>query len=306
MTPRAESGGASTVLVTGASGFTGAALLDRLRSDGYNVLGLSRTGPDLRVDLCDAAAVRSAMASAAPDMVVHLGGLTFAAHPTPSDFYHANVAGAVNLLEALRAAPVQPRVVILASSATVYAPELSGVPITENHTLGPQNHYGMSKLAMEQAAALYASDLPLKIVRSFNYTGPGQASNFLVPKLVEHYASGANTIRLGNLDLDRDISSLDDTIEAYVRLLRKAEPGRPVNLCSGETVRLRALLNMLSAISGRELTIETDPALIRRNEPEVIVGSRAKLDSEIGAWPRQSLSTTLKAMYDAAAEKAQR
>ena len=88
--------------------------------------------------------------------------------------------GTINLLDALCALPICPSKVVLASSANVYG-NCAVSPIKEDQPPAPVNHYAMSKLAMEHMARTFASRLPIVITRPFNYTGPGQRSNFLIP-----------------------------------------------------------------------------------------------------------------------------
>ena len=112
------------------------------------------------------------------------------------------------------------RIVIVASSAQVYAvPNATELPITEDCPLAPKTHYAVSKHATEEIAAIYSRQFPIVITRPFNYTGPGQATSFLVPKIVQHYAERRSEIHLGNLDLFRDFSDVGRVVEAYSRLV---------------------------------------------------------------------------------------
>ena len=285
------------VLVTGSNGFTGAPLVKALKDRGFRVLGLTNSfePDDVGIDLRDADAVRSAVAASRPDIVIHLAGISFAAHPSPAEVYDVNVVGAANLLAALR--ECSPKLTILASSAAVYASDQSGLPITEDNPLHPGSHYGVSKLTMELMMELAGRDLPIQIVRPFNYTGPGQGIEFFVPKIVEHFARGEREIRLGNLDVSRDIGSIKDVVESYARLVEKGTAGPPVNLCTGKAIPLRSIINRLSKISGHTLDVLSDSALIRTGEQKVIQGSRDRLDALIGAWDRQDTHSLLEDMY---------
>jgi nucleoside-diphosphate-sugar epimerase len=290
------------VLVTGASGFTGRRLMAELQARGVPAFGLDRRreGPGLIAgDLSDAASLQRAIAETAPRAVVHLAGVTFVGHADVAETYDVNVTGTVRLLEALRRAPARPDAVIVASSATVYA-RADETPITEDHPLAPGSHYGMSKLLVEQLCGLYR-DLPIRIVRPFNYTGPGQSDKFLVPKIVSHFARDTGVIELGSLDLYRDIGAVDDTVEAYVRLLERPDAGPPLNICSGRAVHLRSIVDDLRAISGKTMEVVVNPAFVRPGEPRSIVGSRVRLEAAIGGWPLKPFREVLEDMYAAAA-----
>lgn len=287
------------VLLTGAAGFTGRRLAARLVADGKQVIGITRepAGPgQVQADLADASSIAAAVTAVAPDVVVHLAGITTALHGDVPEIYAVNVVGTANLLAALAAAPKPPRLVIVASSATVYAPPMSDAPIGEDHPRVPAHHYGASKLAVEEVARIYGRSLPVIVARPFNYTGPGQTGEFVVAKMVRHFKEGAPEIRLGTLELDRDFSDLDDIVEIYARLIATAAPGAVVNLCSGGTVHLADIVPMLSKITGRRMSVLRDPRFVRGGEPMVIRGSTARLDAMIGAFPRTPFRVTLEKM----------
>ncbi|WP_247646423.1 NAD-dependent epimerase/dehydratase family protein [Deefgea sp. CFH1-16] len=115
------------------------------------------------------------------------GGFFFVAHGDVDAIYRSNVVGTRNLLQAIKLAKHRPRAVLLASSANIYG-NTDIDCIAESTPPAPANDYAVSKIAMEYVAKLYADDLPLIIVRPFNYTGVGQAPQFLLPKIVGHFA----------------------------------------------------------------------------------------------------------------------
>ena len=104
---------------------------------------------------------------------------------------------------------------VVASSATVYAAPAAGAAIDEDCPLDPNSYYAASKRAMEDVARLFAERLPIVVTRPFNYTGPGQSTAFLVPKIVDHFVRRLPDIELGNLDLHRDIADVDRVVEVY-------------------------------------------------------------------------------------------
>lgn len=183
------------ILLTGAAGFTGHFFKSAAEAAGHTVVAL-------QADLTDKAAVVDQVMQMNPDAVVHLAAISFVGHADDSAFYRVNVVGTMNLLAALAALPTRPRCVMLASSANIYG-NCDTSPIAETQPAAPVNHYAMSKLAMEHMAMTYADRLPIVITRPFNYTGPGQAPHFLIPKLVSHFARKAETIELGNVHVER-------------------------------------------------------------------------------------------------------
>ncbi len=292
------------VLITGSSGFTGRTLQSALVKKGYVVSGLTRRRDaqpwEHTVDLTSTEALPALLAEIAPDVVVHLAGIASPAHGAVAEIYNANVTGSAVLLSALRQLARPPRLTLVASSSNVYARGDEGRPQDEAGPLEPINDYAVSKFAVEQMCRLVASSLNIQVVRPFNYTGVGQTNAFLIPKIVEHFARRASEIEVGDLNLDRDISDVEDTVEAYVRLIA-GSAGDVLNVCSGRAIRLSSILDILRDISGHDIAVRVNSKFVRANEPKIIVGDRTALDARVGAWPRRELRDTLEAMYRASA-----
>ena len=281
---------AGRVLVTGCSGFTGQHIAERLSSAGYEVFDPEADGRTF--DLTRTETLAPVIEEARPDFVIHLAALSFVAHEDTSGFYRVNTVGTTNLLDALLASGRALRRIVIASSANVYG-NANADPITEATPPAPVNHYAASKRAMEYLAATYADRLPLSITRPFNYTGVGQARQFLIPKLVEHFATRRPVIELGNLDVVRDFSDVRAVAEAYIRLLTVEPPPPIVNLCSGVGRSLRDILDDLTALSGHRIQVQVNPAFVRANEVHRLVGSREVLSSAVGDLPFQDFRETL-------------
>lgn len=301
----------TTTLVTGAAGFTGSWMIDTLKARGHRVIGLTRRPATTRadethaVDLIDAAALNACIARLAPDYVIHLAAVAFVGHADASAFYQANVIGTDNLLAALAALPVPPRRVLVASSANVYGNAASGC-ITEQANPAPVNHYACSKLAMEHMARTWRERLPLIITRPFNYTGPGQAEHFLLPKIVAHFVRQDAAIELGNLDVSRDFSDVRDVVNAYAELLKapwqRADSGMPVNVCTGKAVSLEHIIALAQEVTEHAIEVRVNPDFVRANEIKTLTGSAEYLHQRLGHRPeRVGLRQTLNAMLRTAA-----
>ena len=292
-----------TALITGITGFTGRYLREALRARGYEVAGIALGQSPQRLlygcDLLDQRQLAEAVSEVQPDVVAHLAAISFVAHSDADAIYRTNVVGARNLLEALAGLRKKPRCVLLASSANVYG-NTTAAPIDETVLPQPANDYAVSKLAMEYVARLYMERLPIIVVRPFNYTGVGQSLNFLLPKIVDHFARGAQEIELGNLDVARDFSDVRAVAEAYTRLLEAAPAGEVFNVCSGIATSLQDVLDLLGQIAGYPVRPTINPALVRASEVKRLHGSPVKLDAAIGATPRIPLADTLKWMLESA------
>lgn len=278
------------ILLTGAAGFTGLFFKSAAEAAGHRVLAL-------QADLTDKAAVAAEVLQAAPDAVVHLAAISFVGHADDTAFYGVNVVGTMNLLAGLAALPVRPSKVLLASSANVYG-NCDASPITEGQPAAPVNHYAMSKLAMEHMARTYLDRLPIVITRPFNYTGPGQAPNFLIPKLVSHFAQRAPAIELGNLHVEREFNDVRMVCDAYLALLTHGVPGKVYNVCSGQPYTLQHVIGMLSGITGHMMEVRVNPAFVRSNEVHRLCGSADKLLACTGPLKSYTLESTLAWMLD--------
>ena len=289
------------VLITGGSGFTGRPLVERLRQIGHEVVSLSHEVDDggaFKVDLSDFNGLTRALSQFHPNAIVHLAGIAAPIHSRIGEIYSANVVGTANLFAALATTKIEPRIVVVASSAKVYAVPGTDMPLTEDSPIAPKTHYAVSKRATEDIAAVYSRHFPIIITRPFNYTGPGQTTSFLVPKIVQCYAERRSEIYLGNLDLFRDFSDIRRVVEAYSRLVSQSIDPCTVNICSGRAVHLGDILKLMDEISGHSLKIMTDPTLFRGDEPRFIVGSTTRLETMVGPLPDPEFRETLTIMYE--------
>lgn len=285
---------AARILLTGHRGFTGRYVATELECAGFDVHGLAEG--DTPVDLLDREAVGRIVEATRPEVVVHLAAIAFVAHDDVDAIYRTNVVGTRNLLASLADRDDVPRHVIVASSANVYG-NAQGC-MAEDTPADPRNDYAVSKLAMEYMARTWMSRLPITVVRPFNYTGAGQSTRFLIPKIVDHYRRGASTIELGNVDIWRDFSDVRDIALAYTRLATGA-PHDVLNFCSGREVSLREVLAMMEAISGRTIDVTVRQDLVRANEIRQLRGDATRMDAALGITQRIPLESTLRWMFEA-------
>ena len=297
-------------LLTGHDGFTGRYVARELEAAGYEVFGLSRAAGEgqaavLNADLMDGEALGKVVDAVGADVVVHLAAIAFVAHGNVDSIYQVNVLGTRHLLEALAAASTTPRLVVLASSANIYG-NAGGTAIAEDVNPAPANDYAVSKLAMEHMARLWADRLPIVMTRPFNYTGVGQSTSFLIPKIVDHFRRGASDIELGNIRVWRDFSDVRSIAKAYVDLVEKAEPGSVFNLCSGRGHSLEEVLDLMGEIAGYRIRVRVNPGFVRANEVQRLVGDGQRLAAVTDALPGIPFPETLRWMYSSADPDIQR
>ncbi|MGR4870363.1 GDP-mannose 4,6-dehydratase [Variovorax sp. LARHSF232] len=276
------------ILLTGAGGFTGQPFAEMAMAGGHEVV-------PLRADLTDAEALATEVKAARPQAVVHLAAISFVGHTHEDAFYAVNAVGTTNLLDALAQLETPPRIVLLASSANVYG-NTEQSPIVETQPPAPVNHYAMSKLAMELMARTYMDRLSIVITRPFNYTGPGQDPNFVVPKLAAHFARGLPTIALGNLQVEREFNDVHMVCHAYLQLLEHGVAGETYNVCSGQPYRLQEVIDIFSRLSGRSVQVSVNPSLVRPNEVHRLCGSPEKLNALLRSKGVDPVHTNLPAL----------
>jgi nucleoside-diphosphate-sugar epimerase len=222
-----------TVLVTGASGFLGQRLVDRLRELGRTVLAPGRAdGFDIVSDDLDLAGA---------EHVFHLAARTSvpAAWNDPVGFHLANAHGTMRLLEACRRAGCGMTYV----SGFVYGrPE--HLPIAESDPPRPNNPYAFSKLMGEEACRFYASAFGVRvnIVRPFNIYGPGQDERFLLPLIIDQVVDpGVAEVVVKDLAPKRDFIHVDDVIAAIL-LIAGQPAGTTFNVGSGVSYSVEEII----------------------------------------------------------------
>lgn len=291
-------------LITGLEGFTGRYLAAELAAHGYAVAGTVRRmdahapAGAHECDLLDQAALEQVVDQVQPDVVIHLAAISFVAHTEADAVYRTNISGTRNLLQALARLRRTPRSVLLASSANVYGNACSGA-IDEAVVPQPANDYAVSKLAMEHMARLWLDRLPIVVARPFNYTGVGQAAQFLLPKIVGSFRRGEPAIELGNIEVERDFSDVRAVVAAYRSLIEHAPPASTFNVCSGTATSLRQVLALMEEIAGRSIQVRVNPAFVRASEVHRLWGDGSAFRRLAPDWQPIALPDTLRWMFQA-------
>ena len=287
------------VLVTGSEGFTGQYVCKELAQAGWEVYraGLAAKPDDpsyLRVDLLEPSSLLP-IADLEVGVVIHLAAMAFVAEQDPTPFYQVNLLGTRHLLETLAAAKHPPACTIIASSANIYGNTAAGA-ISEDVSPNPTNDYAVSKLAMEYLARTYMDRLGIVITRPFNYTGVGQNSRFLIPKIVAHFVERRPQIELGNLNVEREFSDVRDVAQLYRLLVETRPVGETLNLCSGQPVSLQTCIDLAESITQHAINVKVNPNYVRPNEIKSLSGCRQKLSALLRPSPPRQFQETLEWM----------
>jgi UDP-glucose 4-epimerase len=303
------------LLVTGGAGYVGSICAQQLvaRGDDVTVLdNLSRghreAGPAgagfVQADLLDAEALRGALAGGC-DGVLHFAALSLVAESVeaPERYWRGNVAGTLNLLDAMREAGV-PRLVFSSTAATYGDP--AGDPITEDEPAAPVNTYGNTKLAVDRMIADHcrAHGLAGVSLRYFNVAGASgelgedhDPETHLIPLVLQAAAGRRPFVSVFGTDYPtpdgtavRDYIHTDDLARAHVLALEKAVPGRHevFNLGSGAGYSVREVLETVRRVTGREFEVREEAR--RAGDPPRLVASNAKARELLGWEPERSLA----------------
>lgn len=300
------------MLVTGADGFIGSHLTERLLQDGYRVRALVQYNsfnnrgnleglahPRLEIvagDVRDPDFCRHIVRGA--DTVFHLAALIAIpySYVAPDSYVDTNIKGTLNICQAARDEKV--RRLLVTSTSEVYGTALY-VPIDERHPRQPQSPYSATKIGADAIALSFynAFDLPVTIVRPFNTYGPRQSARAFIPTVITQIASGMREIKVGDLRPSRDFNYVADTVSGFVDIADSDETiGRELNIATGKDVSMKETLELIADIMDAKVDFIVDPERIRPQKSEVmrLQGDSSLLQSLTGWRPKYSLREGLK------------
>jgi NAD dependent epimerase/dehydratase len=295
------------VLVTGAGGFIGSHLTERLVELGASVRAFVRyngrgdegwlTGSPVREqievyagDVCDPDSVARATNGVAT--VFHLAALIAIpySYQNPESCVRANVIGTLNVLRAARDLGVAR--VVHTSTSEVYG-TARYTPIDEAHPLQGQSPYAASKIGADKLAeSFYLSfNVPVTTVRPFNTFGPRQSARAVIPTVISQALTGSE-IKLGHLHPTRDLNYVSDTVEGFIRAAEHdAAVGQTFNIGTGTEISIGDLAKLIGELTGRPLVIMTDDARFRPKASEVerLLADATRAREILGWKPNVSL-----------------
>lgn len=303
------------ILITGADGFIGSHLVERLLEEKYDIRAFvyynsfnswgwldtlpKKTLGDVEIfpgDIRDVNAVRSAVKDV--DVVCHLAALIGIPYSyiAPESYIDTNVKGTLNIVQAAK--ELKTEKVIITSTSETYGSALY-IPIDEKHPYQPQSPYSASKIAADHIAMsyFYSFDLPVSIIRPFNTYGPRQSARAIIPTIITQILKNQKNVELGNLTPTRDLTYVLDTCEAYVNMCKTdGIEGEIINIGSSNEISIGDLGQKIKELMQSDIAISSRVERIRPEKSEVNrLFADIKKASELIDWkPNYSLAEGLK------------
>lgn len=298
------------VLVTGAGGFIGSHLTERLFELGAKVRAFVRYtsradegfikyfSDDLRKhmdivygDIRELETVVKAMDGV--DIIFNLAALVGIPYSYihPQEVIEANTIGTLNVLMAARDVGVEK--LVQTSTSEVYG-TARYVPINEDHPKQPQSPYSASKIAADAIAlSFYHSfDLPVAVIRPFNTYGPRQSDRAVIPSIISQVLT-KDKLTLGNTTPTRDFTFVTDTAEGFIKVAGSEKSvGMEINIGSGQEISIEDLTRKIISLVGRDIVIEHDKERVRpaRSEVERLCADNTSARNLLGWSPKVSLT----------------
>ncbi|MBU0571726.1 MAG: NAD-dependent 4,6-dehydratase LegB [Candidatus Omnitrophica bacterium] len=303
------------VMVTGADGFIGSHLVERLLEEGcdvrafvfynsFNSWGWLDTFPEESIkrldvfagDVRDPNGVREVMGGV--DVVFHLAaliGIPFS-YNSPDSYVDTNIKGTLNVLQAARELGTSK--ILVTSTSEVYG-TAKYTPIDEDHPFQGQSPYSATKIAADRISESFfrSFDLPVVIVRPFNTYGPRQSARAVIPTIITQLLDGAENIKLGALEPTRDLVFVKDTVDAFVEIAKNDRViGEEINIATQLETSMGSLARTLITMVNPEAFIERDRERIRpgKSEVERLLGSNKKITALTSWKPLRTLEEGLK------------
>ncbi len=303
------------LLITGAAGFVAGYFTEFLKENKieYDILGLDiinnftcdyPTYKYKKINLCDRQLIKEVIENFKPDYLLHLASISSVSHswnyPVESFVNNTNIF--LNIIESVRELKLPTRILSIGSSEEYGNYPLDKMPLKEEYELKPCNPYSVARVSQEMLSKLYADNYGLNIImtRSFNHIGPRQNDKFVIPSFVKQLLNAKNTgtlrIDVGNIEIVRDFLDVRDVVEAYHKILTEGKIREIYNVCSGNGIKLKEIINIVAEQLNITPEIYIDKTRIRPTDNLIIIGNNTKLKSELNWQPKHSLAQTLKDM----------
>jgi GDP-4-dehydro-6-deoxy-D-mannose reductase len=303
-------------LITGIEGFAGRHLARELQGRGFEVWGgyylkdrLEELDPYVLRE-CDLTRGEEALAllkDSKPQRIYHLAGQSSSAvsFKDPVGTFQANVIGTIHLLEGVRRACPEAKVLLVTSCEVYGAADPEYLPTNEKAPFKPLSPYAASKASQDYLGYQYFKSYQLEIirVRPFPHVGPGQGPAFALPGFAKQIAvieakGVPSSILVGNLDAERDLSDVRDIVQAYAMILEQGVPGEAYNVGSGRVYSIRKALEILLSKARVETITQQDESRMRPADVPLLFSDCTKLKRTIRWEPEIPLEKSLEDLLD--------
>ena len=304
------------ILITGFSGFVSNHFIDYLSSldQNFEIIGITRSSTNFpkyknliiniyQGDLKDDHFVKEIVATAKPHFILHLASDSSVAYSwkNPIKSFQNNTNIFLNLIEAVRLLEFDCRILSIGSSEEYGVVNKNSLPLTEQQILNPISPYAVARASQEMLGNVYSKGFGLDIVstRSFNHFGPGQNEKFVIASFVKQIIERKKGImdiplQVGNIDIIRDFLDVRDVVKAYWLLLLEGKKGEIYNVCSGNGVSLKEVIQKIELLADVDFSYEINTELVRPADNPVIIGSNELIKTELGWYPKITLEESLK------------
>jgi GDP-4-dehydro-6-deoxy-D-mannose reductase len=276
--------------------------LRQMPSEKENRVAVPQATQSLALDVTNKEAVFEVIKLLKPDAVYHLAGISHVteAENAGSILFDVNAFGPMFVLDAIAKYSRETRFLFVSSAEVYGEPKPGGLPLTELSELRPISAYGIAKAAADLAAYKYhyREGLHTVRVRPFPHIGPGQSAQFAIAGFAKQVAAiklgkSKPIIKVGNLEAKRDYTDVLDIVRGYREALLNAKPGDVYNLCSGESLGIGDVLQLLIKLGEIDAEIVEDPARVRPVDISDLYGSAQKAARDFGWKPRVEREASL-------------
>lgn len=301
------------LLITGSAGFVANHFIEYLKQNNlaYNILGtdiLDNFSADYdrfeyrKINLRDKELIKEVIETFKPDYILHLASISSVSQSwnQPVESFVNNTNIFLNIIESIRELKLTTRILSIGSSEEYGNYPSDKMPLQEDYKLLPCNPYAVARVSQEMLSKLYADYYNVNIImtRSFNHIGPKQREEFVVPSFVKQLleikqCGNTKPLIVGNIEIVRDFLDVRDVVDVYYKILTQGKVGEVYNVCSGNGVKLKEIIEIVSKKLDISPQIEVDSSRVRPTDNMIIIGDNSKLKTAFNWEPSYNLESSL-------------
>ena len=306
------------ILITGFNGFVSGHFINYLEKNNIKseIFGIDINKSEMdysifenvitsfvQLDLLERDSLENIIYNFQPNYILHLASYSSVGFSwkNPSLSFRNNMNIFLNLMEVVREVNPSCRILSVGSSEEYGNVTKDKVPLKEEYSLEPVSPYAVARVSQEQLSKVYCDGYGLDVVltRSFNHIGPGQKDIFVISSFAKQLVEIKKGIKkerklvTGDISVVRDFLDVRDVVDAYYKLFAHGVKGEVYNICSGNGISLREVIDIMCGILDIQIDLETDSNLIRPNDNKIIIGTNEKLKAATGWVQKIKLKKSL-------------